>query len=74
MDTYGINVSFGTNKSTIKFPTESKFSLPFVLPNKTNSASTTDTNLDDEYELRHTILMPPNIHLGYGAYIYSVLN
>ena len=67
LDIYGIYVSFHTNESLLEPPTESKFDLLFVLPNKTTSRST-----HDEDELTHTILMPPHVHLGNGTYIFGV--
>lgn len=69
-DVYAVYVSFGTNETALKPPTESKFNLLFVLPN--NSISTTDMNFDDEYELKQTIFMPPSVHLGNGTYIFGV--
>lgn len=69
-DVYGVYISFGTNETALKPPTESKFDLLFVLPN--NSISITDGNFDDEYELRQTIFMPPSVHLGNGTYIFGV--
>ena len=71
MDTYGIYVSFGTNETLLEPPTESKFDLLFVLPNRT--AVTSDENIvDDLEELRHTILMSPNGHFGNGTYIFCI--
>jgi len=72
MDTYAVYVSYGINETLLEPPTESKFDLLFVLPNKTALPSTSDVNLDDEYELRHTIFMPPSVHLGNGTYIFGV--
>jgi hypothetical protein len=72
MDTYAVYVSYGINETLLESPTESKFDLLFVLPNKTALTSTSDSHLDDEYELRHTIFMPPNVHLGNGTYIFGV--
>ncbi|CAF4229923.1 unnamed protein product, partial [Rotaria sp. Silwood2] len=72
MDTYAIYISFDTNETLLEPPTESKFDLLFVLPNKTALSSTSDINLDDEYELRHTIFMPPGVHLGNGTYIIGI--
>ncbi len=72
MDTYAVYVSYGINETLLEPPTESKFDLLFVLPNKTVLPSTSDVNLDDEYELRHTIFMPPSVHLGNGTYIFGV--
>ncbi|CAF0748743.1 unnamed protein product [Adineta steineri] len=69
LDMYGIYVSYGINETLLEPPTESKFDLLFVLPNIT---TTSDMNSDDEYELKHTILMPPNVHLGNGTYIFGV--
>jgi hypothetical protein len=71
-DTYGVYVSFGTNETLLEPPTESKFDLLFVLPNKTALSSTSDINSDDQYELRHTIFMPPDVHHGNGTYIFGV--
>jgi hypothetical protein len=72
MDTYAIYVSYGSNETLLEPPTESKFDLLFVLPNETVLASTAEVNVDDEYELKHTIFMPPNIHFGNGTYIFGV--
>ncbi|CAF2607106.1 unnamed protein product [Rotaria sp. Silwood2] len=72
MDIYAVYVSFGTNETALESPTESKFDLLFIVPNSTTLASTSDINLDDEYELRHTIFMPPNVHLGNGTYIFGI--
>ncbi|CAF1143554.1 unnamed protein product [Rotaria sordida] len=72
MDMYAIYISYDTNETLLESPTESKFNLLFILPNKTISTSTSDINLDDEYELRHTIFMPPNVHFGNGTYIIGV--
>ncbi|CAF4701930.1 unnamed protein product [Rotaria sp. Silwood1] len=72
MDTYAVYVSFNTNETLLESPTESKFDLLFVIPNKTVLISTSNINLDDEYELRHTIFMPPNVHLGNGTYIFGI--
>ncbi|CAF3946958.1 unnamed protein product [Adineta steineri] len=69
MDTYAVYVSYGINETLLEPPTESKFDLLFVLPNKTIMS---DVNLDDEYEIRHTIFMPPSVHLGNGTYIFGV--
>lgn len=70
MDMYAIYISYGINETLLEPPTESKFDLLFVLPNTT--IVTSDMNLDDEYEIRHTIFMPPNVHLGNGTYIFGV--
>ena len=72
MDIYAVYVSFGINETILEPPTESKFDLLYVIPNETILASTSDINPDDEYELRHTIFMPPNVHLGNGTYIFGV--
>jgi hypothetical protein len=72
MDIYAVYVSFGTNETLVEFPTESKFDFLFILPNKTDLPSTSDVNSDDQYELKHTIFMPPNVHLGNGTYIFGV--
>ncbi|UJR29011.1 hypothetical protein I4U23_010229 [Adineta vaga] len=72
MDLYGIYVSFGTNESILESPTESKFDLLFVLPNRTAFTSTSDINMNDEDELRHTILIPPSVHFGNGTYIFGI--
>jgi hypothetical protein len=72
MDTYAVYVSYGANETLLEPPTESKFDLLFVLPNRTAVASASDVNFDDEYELRHTIFMPPSVHLGNGTYIFGV--
>lgn len=69
-DVYAVYVSFGTNETILEPPTESKFDLVFVLPN--DSISITDMNFEDEYEVRHTIFMPPSVHLGNGTYIFGV--
>ena len=71
-DTYAVYVSYGINESLLEPPTESKFDLLFVVPNATLLASNPDVNLDDEYELKHTIFMPPDVHLGNGTYIFGV--
>ena len=71
-DTYAVYVSYGINESLLEPPTESKFDLFFVVPNTTVLASNPDVNLDDEYELKHTIFMPPDVHLGNGTYIFGV--
>jgi hypothetical protein len=72
LDTYAIYVSHGINETLLEPPTESKFDLLFVVPNRTVLTSTSDINLDDEYELKHTIFMPPSVHLGNGTYIFGV--
>jgi len=72
LDTYAIYVSHGINETLLEPPTESKFDLLFILPNRTILTSTSDVNLDDEHELKHTIFMPPNVHLGNGTYIFGV--
>lgn len=72
MDTYAVYVSYGINETILEPPTESKFHLLFVLPNRTVLTSTSDINFDDEYELKHTIFMPPSVHLGNGTYIFGV--
>ncbi len=72
LDIYAVYVSFERNETLEEFPTESKFDWIFILPNKTNLSSTSDVNSEDEYELRHTIFMPPNIHMGNGTYIFGV--
>lgn len=69
-DIYAVYVSFGTNETILELPTESKFDFVFVLPN--DSISITDTNFEDEYEIRHTIFMPPSVHLGNGTYVFGV--
>ncbi|CAF1019415.1 unnamed protein product [Rotaria sordida] len=72
MDIYAVYVSFGTNETILESPTEIKFDLLFIIPNKTVLVSTSDINLDEEYELKHTIFMPPNVHLGNGTYIFGI--
>jgi hypothetical protein len=72
MDTYAVYVSFGINETLLEPPTESKFDLLFVLPNNTAVPSGSDVNTDDDYEIRHTIFMPPSVHLGNGTYIFGV--
>jgi hypothetical protein len=72
MDTYAVYVSYGSNETTLEPPTESKFDLLFVIPNKTILIPTMDMNFEDEDELRHTIFMPSNVHLGNGTYIFGV--
>jgi hypothetical protein len=72
MDIYAVYVSYGINETLLEPPTESKFDLLFVLPNKTVLTSTSDVNFDDEHELKHTIFMPPNVHLGNGTYIFGI--
>ena len=69
-DIYAVYVSFGTNETALEPPTESKFDFVFVVPN--DSISITEMNFEDEYELTHTILMPPSVHLGNGTYIFGV--
>lgn len=71
-DTYAVYVSFGTNETTLESPTESKFDLLFIIPNQNISTSVLDISSEDEHELRHTIFMPPNVHLGNGTYIFGV--
>ncbi|CAF0958355.1 unnamed protein product [Adineta ricciae] len=71
MDTYGIYVSFGTNETLLEPPTESKFDLLFVLPNRTTVTSN-ENIADDLEELQHTIIMSPNIHFGNGTYIFGI--
>ena len=70
-DTYAIYVSFGSNETGLQVPTESKFDLVFVIPNDTGSAFPSSSS-SDEHELRHTLFMPPNVHLGNGTYIFGI--
>jgi hypothetical protein len=72
MDMYAVYVSFGTNETILEPPTDSKFDHLFVIPNNTMLPSTSYFDPDDEHELRHTIFMPPNIHLGNGTYIFGI--
>ncbi|CAF4402568.1 unnamed protein product [Rotaria socialis] len=72
MDTYAVFVSFGVNETALEPPTESKFDLLFIIPNQTVLESTIDIYSEDEHELRHTIFMPPSVHLGNGTYIFGV--
>ena len=72
MDSYAVYVSFGTNETSLDPPTESKFDLLFVVPNKTVAIPTSDANFEDEDEVKHTIFMPPNVHFGNGTYIFGV--
>jgi hypothetical protein len=72
MDTYGIYVSHGINETLLEPPTESKFDLLFVLPNRTALTATSDVTPDDQYEIQQTIFMPPSVHLGNGTYIFGV--
>jgi len=72
MDTYGIYVSYGVNESLLEPPTESKFDLLFVLPNRTVLPTTSDIDQDDENELRHTVFIPPSVHFGNGTYIFGI--
>ncbi len=37
-----------------------------------SNETTLDMNFEDEDELRHTIFMPSNVHLGNGTYIFGV--
>ena len=69
MDNYAVYVSFGENETLLEPPTESKFDMLFVLPNRTALG---DVSLEDEHEIRHTIFMPPNVHKGNGTYIFGV--
>ena len=66
-DTYVVYISYETNDTLLEPPTESKFDLFFILPNQTNVASLADVNVDDEYELQHTIFILPGVHLGNGT-------
>lgn len=72
MDTYAIYISHNTNESLLEPPTETKFDLLFVVPNKTAIDSAAEVNPDDEFELRHTVFMPPGVHRGNGTYIVGV--
>jgi hypothetical protein len=72
MDMYAVYVSFGINETLLEPPTESKFDLLFIIPNRTLLISTSDMNFEDKDELQHTIFMPPNVHLGNGTYIFGV--
>jgi len=72
MDTYAVYVSFGINETLLEPPTESKFDLLFIIPNRTLLISTSDMNFEDKDEIQHTIFMPPNVHLGNGTYIFGV--
>lgn len=72
IDTYGVYVSFDTNETILEPPTELKFDLVFIIPNKTAIVSTSNMNSDDEHESRHTIFLPPHVHFGNGTYIFGV--
>jgi hypothetical protein len=67
LDTYVVYVSHGINESTVEPPTEFQFDFVFLLPNMT-----THSNLEDQHELRYTIMMPPSLHRGNGTYIFGV--
>ena len=67
LDTFVVYVSYGRNESTVEPPTEFEFDFVFLLPNMT-----TNSNVQDQNELRYTILMPPSIHQGNGTYIFGV--
>ena len=64
-DTYAIYVAFDTNETSLEPPTELNFDLLFLSPNRTLAEDSTE-------ELRHTIFMPPAVHLGNGTYIFGV--
>lgn len=72
MDLYAVYVAFGTNESSLEPPTESKFDLLFLLPNRTVFQSSSDVSIDDQHELTHTVFLPPNVHLGNGTYIFGI--
>ena len=72
MDMYGVYVTFGTNESLLEPPTESKFDLLFLLPNRTVLNSSSDVNPDDQDELLHTVFLSPDVHRGNGTYIFGV--
>lgn len=63
-DTYAIYVSFDTNETALEPPTEYKFDLLFLSPNRTLAS-------DDE-ELRQTIFLPPTVHFGNGTYMFGI--
>ena len=71
-DTYAVYVSHGINETTVEAPTESVFDLLFVIPNRTLSMSSSDLNSEDQEEIRQTVFMPPEVHLGNGTYIVGV--
>jgi hypothetical protein len=68
-DTFAVYVSFAENETLLELPTETKFDLLFIVPNAT---TTTSDNIDVDNELRHTIFLPPEVHLGNGTYIFGV--
>ena len=70
-DAYAIYVSFGANETALEVPTENKFDLVFLIPNENGSASIPSPS-SDEHELRHTLFMPPSVHLGNGTYIFGI--
>lgn len=72
MDNFAVYISHGENETSTEPPTESKFDLLFVSPNQTVLSNTSELSAEDEYELRHTIFLPPGVHLGNGTYIIGV--
>ncbi|CAF1487008.1 unnamed protein product [Rotaria magnacalcarata] len=72
MDTYAVYISYSENETLLEPPTESKFDLIFVLPNQTALTNKTDLSPEEEYELRHTVFLPPGVHFGNGTYIIGV--
>ena len=64
-DTYAIYVSFDTNETSLEPPTEFKFDLLFVSPNRTLAS-------DNAEELQQTIFIPPSVHFGNGTYMFGI--
>ena len=71
-DTYAVYISYGVNETAAETPTESKFDLLYVVPNRTALASASEMSAEDRKELTKTIFMPPDVHLGNGTYIIGV--
>lgn len=71
-DTYAVYISYGVNETAVESPSESKFDLLYVLPNRTLLASASDMSAVDREELARTIFMPPQTHFGKGTYIIGV--
>jgi hypothetical protein len=67
-DIYAVYISYSANESLVEAPTEFHFDLLYVMPNETSQIG---NNAFDE-ELRHTILLTPDIHFGNGTYIIGV--
>jgi hypothetical protein len=68
-DTFAIYISHGINETAADTPTESKFDLVFLVPNRTVSTLSNEPDYD---ELRHTVFMSPDVHRGNGTYIIGV--